>query len=188
MPKKDQPLTISIGTGGVSLIGLIFAKAAGATTIITSSSDKKLEYVKSKYGADHTINYKTHPNWSAEVQRITNGNGANHILEVNGVGTIQQSLQSVALGGVISVIGLMSSVSQDQMPDVTMMSLVKGCIIRGVQGGSKQHLEEAVKVMTSKKLVMPVDKIFGFTRDEIIAGLNYVASGEHIGKVCINLD
>jgi len=177
-----------IGTGGVSLTALVFAKAAGATTIVTSSSDTKLEYVKSKFGADHTINYKTHPNWSAEVQRITNGQGVDHIIENGGPGTMQQSLESVAGGGLISIIGFLSSVSQNNMPDVTMMALLKACVVRGILGGSKQQLEEAVRFMASRELFVPVDKTFAFTREDIIAGLKYVKSGEHVGKVCINLD
>lgn len=40
---------------------MILAKVAGAITIITSSSDSKLDLAKSKYGADHVVNYKTHP-------------------------------------------------------------------------------------------------------------------------------
>jgi NADPH:quinone reductase-like Zn-dependent oxidoreductase len=144
--------------------------------------------VKSKFGVDYTINYKTHPNWGAEVQRITMGQGANHIIEIGGVGTIQQSFDSVARGGVISVIGFLSFTSQDNIPNVTMLSVVHGCVVRGIQGGSKQQLEEAVKLMGSRELLMPVTKTFGFSRDEIIAAMKYVASGEHIGKVCINLD
>jgi NADPH:quinone reductase-like Zn-dependent oxidoreductase len=49
------------GTGGVSLVGLVLARAAGAITIITSSSDEKLEFVEEKYGVDHVINYKKLP-------------------------------------------------------------------------------------------------------------------------------
>ncbi|KAI0384112.1 hypothetical protein F5Y04DRAFT_293472 [Hypomontagnella monticulosa] len=120
------------GTGGVSLTALIFAKAAGATTIVTSSSDKKLEYVKSTFGADYTINYKTHPDWSNEVKRITKGRGVDHIIDVSGAGTIRQSIESVAYGGIISAIGFLSTIPQDEMPDVTMLTLVKGCTIRGV--------------------------------------------------------
>ena len=172
----------------MSLTALIFAKAAGATIIVTSSSDTKLEYVKSKFGADYTINYKTHPNWSAEVQRITNGQGADHIIENGGAGTMQQSLESVAIGGTISVIGFLSAVSQDKMPDVAMSALMKACVVRGVLGGSKQQLEEAVRFMARCELFVPVDKTFAFTREEIIAGMNYVASGKHIGKVCITMD
>ena len=169
-------------------MALIIAKAAGATTIITSSSDKKLERVKSEIGVDYTINYKTFPDWAAEVQRITNGQGANQIIEISGVGTILQSLNSVARAGVISVIGFLTTVSQDKMADVTMLTLIKGCIVRGVQGGSKQQLEEAVNFIGSRELSVPVDKIFKFNRDDIIMGLKYLESGEHVGKVCINLD
>lgn len=176
------------GTGGVSLTALIFAKAAGATTILTSSSDEKLTLVKSKFGVDHTINYNTHRNWAAEVLRITNGEGVDHIIENGGVGTIQQSLESVAWGGVVSTIGYLKAVPKDQMPDVTFLTLTKGAILRGILGGSKQQLEEAASFMASQKLSMPVTKSFPFTRDDIIKAFEYVASGKHIGKICITLD
>ncbi|KAI2603919.1 uncharacterized protein GGS25DRAFT_525195 [Hypoxylon fragiforme] len=117
-PLKPGDTVLVLGTGGISLTALVFAKAAGATTIVTSSSDEKLEYVKSKYGADHTINYNKTPNWAAEVQRITNGKGVNHIIEVTGAGTIEQSIESVAHGGIISIIGFMAPLPQEKMPDV----------------------------------------------------------------------
>lgn len=144
--------------------------------------------MKSKYGADHTINYKTHPNWAAEVQRITNGQGVDHVIEVSGTGTIKQSIEAVAWGGVVSVIGFLSTVSQEEMPDVTHLTLLKGAVLRGILSGSKQQLEDAVRFMGSRELQMPVDKTFGFNRDDIIEALKYVESGKHIGKVCINLD
>jgi D-arabinose 1-dehydrogenase-like Zn-dependent alcohol dehydrogenase len=104
------------------------------------------------------------------------------------VGTIQQSLDSVARGGAISVTGFLSFTSQDNVPNVAMLSIVHRRVVRGIQGGSKQQLEEAVKLMGSRELLMPVTKTFDFNRDTIIAAPKYVASGEHIGKVCINLD
>lgn len=170
------------------MTALIFAKAAGATTIITSSSDEKLEYVRSKFSADHTINYKQYPNWAAEVQRITNGQGIDHIIEVGGVATIQQSLEAVAYGGIVSVIGFLTSASPDKMVDVLKPTLVKGCIVRGIMGGSKHQLEEAVRFMGNHEVMLPIDKTFGFNRNGVIAALKYVASGKHVGKVCINLD
>lgn len=144
--------------------------------------------MKSKYGADHTINYKTHPNWAAEVQRITNGQGVDHVIEVSGTGTIKQSIEAVAWGGVVSVIGFLSTVSQEEMPDVTLLTLIKGAVLRGILSGSKQQLEDAVRFMGSRELQMPVDKTFGFNRDDIIEALKYVESGKQIGKVCINLE
>ncbi len=185
---EEFSANIFLGTGGISLTALVFAKAAGATTIVTSSSDEKLEYVKSKYGADHTINYNKTPNWAAEVQRITNGKGVDHIIEVTGAGTIEQSIESVAHGGIISIIGFMAPLPQEKMPDVSFLTLSHSCVLRGVLGGSKQQLEEAVRFVGSRGLQMPLDKSFGFNREDIIAALEYVASGKHMGKVCINLE
>ena len=77
------------GTGGVSMFGLLIATAAGARTIITSSSDAKLEMAK-KMGATHTINYKTIPEWDVEVKRLTNGVGAHHVLDNVGLNEIER--------------------------------------------------------------------------------------------------
>ena len=167
---------------------MIFAKAAGATTIITSSSDEKLEYVKKTYGADHTINYRTLPNWAAEVKRITNGEGVENVIEVGGVGTIEQSIESVAWGGLISVIGFLSPLEDEKMPNLTVQTLLKGATLRGILAGSKQQLEEAIKFIAARNLSVPVDKTFSFTRSDIIEAFRYVESGRHTGKVCINLD
>lgn len=172
----------------MALTALIFAKAAGTKTIVTSSSDTKLEYMKAHLGADYTINYNTCSKWSAEVQRLTDGQGADHIIEVGGVATMQQSLESVADGGTISVIGYLGGTEPDKLPDVTMLALIKGSIVRGVMGGSKQQLEEVVRFMANRGVVVPVVKTFRFTREDIIAAFEFVQSGKYIGKVCINLD
>lgn len=145
--------------------------------------------MQSKYGADYTVNYKTTPKWSEEVLRITSGEGVDHIIEVGGVGTIEQSLESVTWGGVVNVIGFLSSLADDAvMPNVTFQTLAKGAILRGILAGSKQQLEEAVKFIGVQKLAVPVDKTFAFTRDDIISAFKYVESGQHVGKVCINLE
>ncbi|RYP74432.1 hypothetical protein DL769_004009 [Monosporascus sp. CRB-8-3] len=143
IPLKPGDRVLIQGTGGVALTALIFAKAAGAITIITSSSDEKLEYVQSKFGADHTINYKTHPNWEAEVLRITNAEGVDHVIEIGGEATIRQSIEAVTFGGVISLVGFLGSRPEGDMPDLTAMAMYKNCCIRGILGGSKQLLEQA---------------------------------------------
>ncbi|RYO90322.1 hypothetical protein DL766_006906 [Monosporascus sp. MC13-8B] len=188
IPLKPGDRVLLQGTGGVSLTALTFAKAAGAVTIITSSSDEKLEYVQSKFGADHTINYKTHPNWEAEVLRISNGEGVDHVIEVGGEATIRQSIEAVTFGGVISLVGFLGSRPEGDKPDLTMMALLKNCCVRGILGGSKQLLEQAVRFVGRRGLMIPIDRTFGYSRDEIIAALEYVAAGKQIGKVCINLD
>lgn len=176
------------GTGGVSLASLILAKAAGARTIITSSSDEKLALVKEKYGIDHGVNYNTQPNWSAEVQCLTHGHGADHIIEVGGVGTVVQSFESVAWGGTISMIGFLSSVAQEDMPDVAMLTILKGVTLRGILAGSKQMLEEAVTLVAAQNLELPIDRVFGSSREEVVEAFELVGSGKMIGKVCIRMD
>lgn len=175
------------GTGGVSVTGLILAKAAGARTIITSSSDSKLKYVQDTYGADHTINYKTGPQWSEEVLKITNGHGADFIFENGGAGTIAESIKAVAYGGCIAVIGFLASCPQEEMPDVAALALSKGAIVRGIMVGSKQQLEEVTNFVISRNLPVPVEKEFGFTLQEIITALEYMTSGQHIGKISIKV-
>lgn len=170
----------------MSITGLVLAKAAGATTIITSSSDEKLRYVKENYQADHVINYKKTPDWSNKVQTITNGRGVDFIFENGGSGTIKQSLDAIAYGGIIAVIGFLSVASQEEMPDVAILALGKGANVRGIIIGSKEMLEDAVRFISSHNLALPVEKTFNFTRDGVIEAFDYMTSGQHIGKVCIN--
>lgn len=170
----------------MSVTGVVLAKAAGATTIITSSSDEKLAYVKEKYGVDHVINYKKTPDWAAEAQKITGGQGVDFILENGGSGTMKQSLEAIAYGGIISCIGFLSLASQDQMPDVALLALGKGAVVRGIMVGSKEMLEDAVRFISKQNLQIPVEKVFKFGRDEVIKALDFMTGGQHIGKICID--
>ena len=109
---KPGDVVVAQGTGGVSIYALQFAKMAGAQVIITSSSDEKLARAK-QMGADHTINYRKTPNWSEEVMKITNGRGADIVVEVGGAGTINESLNAVRVAGYIGVIGILTGVSSE---------------------------------------------------------------------------
>ncbi|CAI6334073.1 unnamed protein product [Periconia digitata] len=173
------------GTGGVSITALAIARAAGARTIVTSSSDEKLEYVKS-LGADHVVNYKTHTHWAAEVLRITEGHGVDHIIENGGPGTIEQSLESVASSGVISVIGFLD-MNEGKQPDVLVPALVGAVTIRGIRGGSKHQLEQLVKFVENKSVDLAVGKVFNFDREGIVEAYKFVEAGKHIGKVVISI-
>ncbi|CAG8109540.1 unnamed protein product [Penicillium olsonii] len=184
-PLKPGQIVLCQGTGGVSITGLILAKAAGAITIVTSSSDEKLEFVKNKFGADHTVNYKTHPEWSKEVLRITNGEGVDYVLENGGSGTIAESINSVKMGGNVSVIGFLSQAKE--MPDVASMALAKGATVRGIVVGSTQLLQEVARFVSRKGLRLPVEKEFSFSEENTIKAFEYLTSGSHIGKVCIKV-
>ena len=93
-----------LGTGGVSIFALQFAKMAGANVILTSSSDAKLTRAR-EMGADITLNYKSNPDWEKAVWDATNKRGVDHVVEVGGAGTLGKSLLATRTGGTVSVIG-----------------------------------------------------------------------------------
>jgi NADPH:quinone reductase-like Zn-dependent oxidoreductase len=130
---KPGQTVLLLGTGGVSIFALQFAKAAGAQVIITSSDDAKLARAK-QVGADHGINYKTHPDWEREVLRLTAGRGVDVVIEVGGPGTLERSLASVRIGGRIAYIGVLTGLGAQANP----VSLIpKAASIHGIFVGSR---------------------------------------------------
>ena len=96
-PVMPGSTVLVLGTGGVSIFALQFARSAGAQVIATSSSDEKLARVRA-LGASAGINYVTTPDWDQEVMRLTAGRGADCIIEVGGVGTLQRSINALGRG------------------------------------------------------------------------------------------
>lgn len=175
-----------LGTGGVSITALILARAAGAETIVTSSSDEKLKFVKEKYGVDHTINYKKHPDWEKEVLKITNNEGVDYVIENGGSGTIEKSILCTKRGGNVALVGFLSQA--EELPDVCALVFSRSVTLRGIAVGSKQLLEELVRFVHAKKLPMPIEKEFGFTEQEIHSAYNHLGSQSHVGKIAIKMD
>lgn len=173
------------GTGGTAMTALVLAKAAGATTIITSSSDEKLNFVNEHFNPDHCINYSKTPDWASEAVRLTGGKGVNHIVEIGGSGTIEQSLSAIARGGVISIIGYLAQGDSLKISDMLLLTLGKEAVVRGIQIGPKNMLDDLVAFVTGRQLRFHIGKEFGFTRAEIVAAYDALASGKNIGKVCI---
>jgi NADPH:quinone reductase-like Zn-dependent oxidoreductase len=167
-----------MGTGGVSLFALQFAKLSGARVIITSSSDEKLARAKT-LGADELINYKTTPDWEKEVLKLTDGRGVDHVVEVGGAGTFTKSLKAVRRGGTISLIGVLAGGGEiNPMP-----ILMNGITVQGIFVGSRQMFEAMNAAIALHKLQPVVDKVFSF--DETPAAYALMESGGHFGKICI---
>jgi NADPH:quinone reductase-like Zn-dependent oxidoreductase len=99
-PLQPGQTVLVLGTGGVSMFALQFARAAGARVIATSSSDEKLAKAKA-LGASDGINYRAHEDWQKQVRALTDGRGVDHVVEVGGPGTLQRSIATVRLGGVV---------------------------------------------------------------------------------------
>ncbi|KAI9285947.1 putative zinc-type alcohol dehydrogenase-like protein [Umbelopsis sp. AD052] len=186
IPLKPGQTVLVLGTGGVSITALEIAKAAGAKTIVTSSSDAKLKHVQKTYKPTHVINYKKCRDWEKQVLDFTGGHGADYIIETGGAGTIEKSLQCVAYGGNISVIGFLAKCPPDQRPDMAALALGKGAVVRGIMVGNRQQLEEMVKFTVVNNIHMPVDKEFPFTDTGVMEAFQYMVQAGHVGKVCIN--
>lgn len=167
------------GTGGVSIFGLQFAKAAGYRTVITSSSDEKLARAGAM-GADHLVNYRTTPEWSHAVREATAGAGADFIMEVGGAGTIQQSLKAVRIGGHVAIIGIVAGAGEGVNPGVLIGNSAR---LQGLSVGSREMFEAMCRAMELHRIVPVVDKVFPWT--EAAAAFSAMQAGEHFGKIVL---
>ncbi len=176
----DQTVLL-LGTGGVSIFALQFAKLHGARVIITSGSDDKLARARA-LGADETINYRTTPEWDAEVFRLTAKAGADHVVEVGGTATFPKSLRALALGGTISVIGGVSGfASQVPLTDI----LGRSARLRGIYVGNRDMFEAMNRAIARHQLHPVIDRVFSFS--EAPAAYRYQEAGAHFGKVVIRV-
>jgi len=172
---------LTLGTGGVSIMALQLAKAAGARVIITSSSNEKLAAARA-LGADVTINYKEQPDWAKAVLDATGGNGADHVIELGGPGTLPLSYQCVAYEGEIKLIGVITRPDGDLSPYPLMF---KSASLRGIFVGRRHLFVELLKAMVQNKIEPVIDKEFAF--DDAVAAYEYLGSAAHLGKVVIRI-
>jgi NADPH:quinone reductase-like Zn-dependent oxidoreductase len=170
------------GTGGVSLFGLQFAVMAGATVILTSSDDAKLERARA-LGATHTINYRTHPDWHKKVLELTGGDGIDLTLEVGGADTLASTLRATRIGGQISVIGALSGIeSQLNLGLVLHRTLT----LHGIFVGSRAMFAQMNEAISRHQLRPVIDRVFSMA--EATDAFRHFASGRHFGKIIIRID
>ena len=177
---KAGDVVLVQGTGGVSLFALLFAKLHGARVVATSSSDVKLERVRSM-GADHVVNYRATPAWDKAAREITGGTGVDLVVEVGGAGTLETSVRAVRVSGTVSLIGVLSGVagSVNLGPVVT-----QNIRLQGVTVGSRELFQDMVRAMELHHVRPPIDDhVYDFA--EVGPALKALPEGNHFGKVCI---
>jgi NADPH:quinone reductase-like Zn-dependent oxidoreductase len=168
-----------LGTGGVAIFALQFAKLLGARVIVTSSSDEKLARAK-ELGADEGINYRQTPEWGARVKELTGGVGADHVVEVGGAGTLDQTLRAVRIGGRVSLIGVLSGAKAEINVNRILMQHVR---VQGVLVGHRESFEAMNRAIALHQMRPVVDRVFPL--EDIRAAFDYLAAGRHFGKVCV---
>ena len=173
------------GTGGVSLFALEIAKMSGATVILTSSSDEKLDRGR-RLGAAHTINYKSTPDWDKAARELTYNIGVDHVVEVGGQGTIAKSLSAVRPAGHVHVIGVLSGTGTEAGSSVDVRSiLTKSIHINGIYVGSRAMFERMNAAITANNLKPVIDRVFPFA--DARAAFEHMQNGSHFGKIVLSL-
>jgi NADPH:quinone reductase-like Zn-dependent oxidoreductase len=167
------------GTGGVSIFALQFAKMAGASVIATSSNPEKLEKLKAM-GADHVINYRTGPAWGETARKLTGGRGVDHVIEVGGPATLEQSMIAARVGGHVSLIGILTGLGG---PLPLINALLRQLQLRAVLVGSRRQQHDMIRAIDANGMKPVIDKIFPL--EDIVAAFKHQESNRHFGKICL---
>jgi NADPH:quinone reductase-like Zn-dependent oxidoreductase len=170
---------LTLGTGGVSLFALQFARAGGGRVIATTGSEAKMERLR-ELGAGDVINYKTEPEWEKRVLELTGRRGVDLVVEVGGAGTLGKSLKAVRPGGQISLIGVLSGSTGEVNP---LPAVMKNIRIQGIYVGSREMFEAMTRAIVLNDIHPVIDRVIAFA--EAKEAYRYLQSGAHFGKVVI---
>ena len=169
------------GTGGVSIFALQFAKAMGARVIATSSSDEKLARLKAM-GADELINYKDNPAWGATALALTGGKGVDHVVEIGGSGTLDQSMIATRIGGHVALIGVLAGFAG---PVTTAILMARQIRVQGLTVGSRQQQLDMIDAINVNGIKPVIDRHFPLA--QLADAFRHQASGSHFGKIVIDI-
>ena len=169
------------GSGGVSIFALQFALAAGARVFAITGSEAKVARLEG-LGAEHVIRYEKEPEWGRVVLEVTDGAGVDHVVETGGASTIDESIKAAAIGGSISLVGLLTGAGErlDMLP-----ILAKTLRIEGVMVGSVEMFERMIGMIEHLGIRPTIDS--AFEMQDVAAALEYLQCGRHLGKVVIKV-
>jgi NADPH:quinone reductase-like Zn-dependent oxidoreductase len=177
---KAGETVLTLGSGGVSVFALQFAKLFGARVITTSSSDEKIARLK-ELGADETVNYRTRDDWDTAVLELTEKRGVDHVVEVGGAGTLGKSISATRIGGHVALIGALTG-SAGFSPTTVFMKAIR---LQGIFVGSRMMMEEMLRAIEVNRLKPVVDRTFEFS--DARSALEYMTQGSHFGKIVIKV-
>jgi NADPH2:quinone reductase len=181
-----QTVLVHSAAGGVGIVAIQIAKAAGARVIGTVSSDSKIDLVK-QYGADAVINYVKN-DFAVEAKKLTNDKGVDLILDAVGKPTLEKGIQCLAPFGHLVLYGRAGGI-----PDpVNLMTLfqnslkVSGFVLYTVSSMPDKHkegIEKSFQLMGQGKLKMLVGKTFPLA--DAPAAHRLMESRESVGKLVL---
>jgi NADPH:quinone reductase-like Zn-dependent oxidoreductase len=166
------------GTGSVSLMVLVMAKAMGAHIYCTSSSDVKLDRLRT-LDAKEVINYQSNKDWGETVNELSQG-GVDHVFDVGGSTTIAQSIQAVKVGGHIALIGGLGGFEAELSLFQVFIKQIK---LTGMAVGNRIMQEQMVDFINRNELKPIIDSEFALT--DLADAFRYQASGRQFGKIVV---
>jgi NADPH:quinone reductase-like Zn-dependent oxidoreductase len=165
--------------GGVNSLTILLAKSAGATVIALGGGPSKTQKALT-LGADYVIDYTEHPEWSAEVLRITKGRGADVVVDNVGAATITKSLRSVARAGRVVTVG---NTSGPAINIDNRLLFTKQVSLLGSTMGSREDFIDATNFIFSRKIRIPIDTVAPLS--DGIRQLKRLEKGEQFGKIVL---
>ncbi len=173
---------VVFGTGGVSVFAAQIAIAAGLRVIATSSSDDKIARLR-ELGVRDTIQYRSRPDWEKEVLRLTDGRGADLVVDVGGAATLPKSFEATRVGGTVSLIGVLTGLAEQVNP---LPVLFKNIKLEGISVGSVASFENMNRAIEQHRLVPVIDEVFPM--DRAPEALRKLEAGTHFGKIVVRVD
>jgi NADPH:quinone reductase-like Zn-dependent oxidoreductase len=177
-PVMAGEVVLVIGSGGVSTFAVQVSRILGARVVAVTSTAAKAERLRA-LGAEHTVSYLEDPHWGRTLRKWSDG-GVDRVIEVGGAGTLEQSLDAVRIGGTIAVIG---NVAGSKTELSVLPILMRQIRCQGVFVGHRRGFEQLCRVFRAHEVHPVIDSVFAW--DEAPAAFARLASGEHVGKVCI---
>jgi len=179
---KPGQTVLILGTGGVSIFALKFAKAMGAKAVVTGINDEVLEKAK-ECGADYCINFTENPEWHKKVLEYTRGVGVDLVIETIGKVTFNQSMISAKQNGTISVTGFVSGVSGEVMIAMITQKCLK---LQGFRVGSTEHVNQMVSLIENQKIHPSLDSVYDL--EDIQDAYMRLKSGKVFGKIAVRMN
>ncbi|MGW8703378.1 NAD(P)H-quinone oxidoreductase, partial [Streptomyces eurythermus] len=102
--RPGETLLVHGGSSGIGTMAIQLGKAVGARVAVTAGSKEKLDFC-AELGADILINYRDQ-DFVAEIERATDGAGADVILDNMGAKYLDRNVEALAVNGRLMIIGM----------------------------------------------------------------------------------
>ena len=185
-----QTLLIHGGSSGIGTTAIQMAKHFGARIAITAGTDEKCDFCKN-LGADLTINYKT-IDFEAAIAALTDGQGADLILDMVGGSYFQRNIAAAARGGrIVNIAHLEGARAEIDMLPVMLKNLtLTGSTMRARTIPEKTRLTNIIKEkiwpLAGQEIKPIVDTVFPLA--EAGAAQSLMETSQHIGKIILDVE